>query len=379
MTRAIPPPIDRRRLLCGGAALGLSSLAASPGRGLAATGPAEESLGALAAAKGLRFGASFATHELDAPYGPAYSELYAREARMITSELELKLFTLRPDALTLDFAPADRLLAYAQESDLALHGHTLVWNDGLPDWMKRLSPGEIRHLLDAHLMSVLERYRDGIPTWDVVNEPIAPWDRLPGNLRGGAFYEAMGEDYIAQSFRLAREYAPRCKLILNEAQTESDDENGRVFRESFLALVKRLTSEGVPIDGIGLECHLDTKRPYDFPRFAAYIEELATLVPDIAISEFDVNDRSLPDDIAQRDVAVADIYRRFLGAVLAVKAVRRLTLWQLADHTSWMYYDDARENPASGRRPRPLPFDDRFQPKRARAAIAEALAAMPAR
>ncbi len=381
MTRPAPCEIDRRRLLAGAASL-LAAVALPAERtaaGVAAVPAGGLSLGELAAAKGLLFGASFATHELDKPYGASYAATYAREARMVTSELELKLYTMRPKATALDFGPADRLVLFAREHGLALHGHNLIWNDALPDWIRRLGPDEAAFLMDTHITTVLERYRADIPTWDVVNEPIAPWDRLPGNLRGGVFYAALGEGYIAESFRVARRVAPQARLFLNEAQTESDDENGAVFRASLLALAKRLKAEGAPVDGIGLECHLDSRRPYDFPRFAAFVEELAAEGFEIAISELDVNDVAFPADPAERDRKVADVYRRFLAAVLPVKAVRRLTLWQIADHTSWMYYDDVRLHPKALRRPRPLPFDERFRRKAAWSAIAEALDAMPPR
>lgn len=379
MTAAPPPDVTRRALLSGSAAaLGTAALAQTSSA-FAASNASELSLGARAAAKGLLFGASFATHELDKPYGAQYAETYKREARILTSEAELKLYTMRPDALSLDFAPADRLVAFARENGHVLHGHTLIWNDALPDWIKRLGPGEAELLLETHIRTVLERYGAEIPTWDVVNEPIGPWDNLPGGLRGGAFYTALGEDYIARSFRLARKTAPNVRLYLNEAQTESDDENGEVFRKSFLALLHRLKDQSVPVDGVGFECHLDSKRPYDFPRFAAYVEEVAAMGFEIAISELDINDRALPSNPSERDAHVADFYKRFLAAVLPIKAVRRLTLWQIADHTSWMFYDDVAKNPGARRRPRPLPFDERFRKKPAWHAIAAALDDMPAR
>ncbi len=339
----------------------------------------DRSLGALAAAKGLLFGASFSTAELDTAYGADYAKIYQRDARVLTSELELKLGILRPSADTIDFAPADRLFDFAAKSKLAVRGHTLIWNDGNPDWIKRLGPGEAEHLLEAHIETVMDRYRGRVVQWDVVNEPIGPWDKLPGNLRGGVFYAALGEDYIARSFKVARTVEPTARLFLNEAQTESDDENGQTFRDSFLALIKRLKEQDTPIDGIGLQCHIDSKRPYDFSRFAAFAEEIAALGYEIAITELDVNDRALPTDVKRRDAATADLYAKFLAAVLPITAVKTLTLWQMADHTSWLYYDDVRERPGSNRRPRPLVYDDKFRRKPAWDAVASAFEKMPAR
>jgi endo-1,4-beta-xylanase len=369
--------LTRRATLAGGA-ITLAG-AALPRFARAGIGEEKDSLGALAAAKGLRFGASFAVHELEEPYGPAYAEIYRRETKVIASEVELKLQTLRPTANTLEFGPADRLFAFAAENALAVRGHTLIWHDALPDWIERLGHGEAEQLLETHIEAVLERYRGRVLSWDVVNEPIAPWDRLPGNLRGGPFYAALGEGYIARSFRLARQIDPTARLVLNEAQTESEDEMGLVFRDSLSALLRRLRDIGVAIDVIGLQAHLDSRRPYDFPRFAAFVEELANEGYEIAISELDVNDQAFPADPRQRDQHVADLYTRFLGAVLQVKAVKTLVLWQLADSTSWLYRFDVEKYPRAQRRPRPLLYDQNFMKKRAWLAVAAALEAMPPR
>ena len=73
------------------------------------------SLAAIAADKGIRFGASFAVHELDGSRGNDYAQIYVRDARLLTSELAFKLATLRPTADKIDFQGADRLLTFAEK------------------------------------------------------------------------------------------------------------------------------------------------------------------------------------------------------------------------------------------------------------------------
>ena len=379
MTKSMSALWTRRAALQAGAVAVAAGSLRTPVLGAVTASADEQSLGDLADAKGLLFGASFASHELDRDYGPAYAAIYERDCAVLTTELELKLPILRPDAVTIDFAPADKFFDFAVKAQKKVRGHTLIWNDYLPEWVNRLGPGEVEHLLDAHIATVIDRYRDRVVSWDVVNEPIAPWDKLPGNLRKGAFYSALGEDYIARSFREARRVLPLGQLVLNEAQTESDDENGETFRRSLLALLKRLKAEGAPVDGVGLQCHLDSARPYDFPRFAAFIEDIAALGFEIAITELDVNDRAFPTGLKQRDAKVADVYRRFLAAVLPIKAIKTLTLWQMADHTSWMFYEAAAKPAKTQRHPRPLIYDESFTRKPSWFAVAEALEDMPGR
>lgn len=381
MKLAHPDLPTRRRLLAHGAgfaALGLlsSPLTSSPAF---ARDDNSTSLASLARAKGLELGASFAVHELDQPYGPSYAAAYARDCATITSELAFKMSVLRPRAETIDFTHADRTLDFAERHGLKVRGHTLIWNDDLPAWIHRLGGWEAEHLLDAHIQTMLERYRDRVAIWDVVNEPIGPWDRLPGNLRKGPFLSAMGEGYIARAFRAARQHAGDAILVLNEAQTETDDDNGRTFRDSLLALLRRLKSEAVPIDAVGLQSHLWSSRPYDMARFSGFLDDIAALGFRIHITELDVNDQAFPSSPPQRDRLVADLYSRFLTTVLAHKSVTSLTFWQLGDRTSWLWYAAEQKAPGSTRRPRPLLLDEAFDRKPAWHAVADALRAMPPR
>lgn len=372
--------LTRRDLLAGGAAIVMSGLASPPllARQARASDPGQgASLVTLAAEKGLLLGAAFAVHELDAPYGRRYADAYLRNVGAITSELCFKMSTLRPDAGTLNLAPADRFMAFAQQNGLKVRAHTLIWNDDLPQWIHGLGKGEVEHLMDAHLLTMMERYRGQVAAWDVVNEPIGPWDRLPGNLRKGPFLSALGEDYIARAFRSARRHDPGALLVLNEAQTETADENGQVFRDSLLALLKRLKAEDTPIDAIGLQAHLRSDRPYDMGRFTGFLDEIAALGYQIHITECDVNDSAFRGSISARDKAVADLYRRFLTPVLAHKAVTALSFWQLADHTNWLTY--AAKAQGRARLPRPLLLDSDFSRKPAWHAVARVLKEMPPR
>jgi len=340
---------------------------------------ASGSLGALAAEKGILFGASFATHELDGPRGADYAKMYIRDARILTSELEFKLGTLRPTPDKIDFYGADRLVDFAEANDMRVRGHTLIWNDALPDWVKDLSNDAARELLEAHIATVTTRYGNRVAYWDVVNEPIGPWDGNPGNLRGGPFYRALGEGYIKRSFDLARKFAPSATLVLNEAQTETNDDNGATFRDSLLALLRRLKDQGAPIDAVGIQSHLRTAARYDFPAYAAYLQQIADMGYAIHVTEMDVNDAGLDGTITERDAKVAALYTAYLTEVLKLPAVKVVELWQLSDGTSWMKDFVSNGDLDVRKDARPLPYDADFRKKPAWDAIARALSDAPPR
>lgn len=368
---------SRRGFLSGAIGAGAASLLASRSR--ADTHQTAQSLGAIAAANGILFGGSFATNMLDGPHADAYARIYADDARIVTSEFEFKMWTLRPQPDKLDFFDADRLLAFAERHDMQVRGHTLIWNDNLPDWIKQLAAAECRALLERHIETVVTRYGERVRVWDVVNEPIGPWDRKPGNLRGGAFYEAFGEGYIKRAFEVARAFAPQATLVLNEAQMETNDENGRTFRDSFMALVRRLHDAGTPIDAIGVQSHLKASAPYDFAAFAAFLSEFAAMGYDIHLTELDVNDAGIKGGVAERDRQVAALYQGYLDAVLQLPSIKIVELWQLSDANTWLRDPAVVSELGTRGDARPLIYDDAFRKKPAWHAVAEALARAPKR
>ena len=339
----------------------------------------DRSLGAIAAEKGILFGASFAVHELDASYGEQYARIYQTDARILTSELEFKMSELRPTADKLDFAESDRLVDFAIKRNMKVRAHTLIWNDDLPDWIKMLTPDAAAQLLNVHITTVMERYKGRVDIWDVVNEPIGPWDKNPGNLRSGVYYTALGENYISTAFKKAREISPASTLVLNEAQTETNDDFGKTFRDSLLALLLRLKDDGAPIDAVGIQSHLRTAAPYDFAAFAAYLNEIAELGYAIHVTELDVNDTGTNGPVSKRDAAVADLYESYLNAVLKLPAVKVVQLWQLSDKTTWMQDPETAARMKIRPKARPLLYDDAFRKKPAWDAVARALSDAPAR
>lgn len=377
MTARHKTGLSRRTLLAAGAAGGAALIA--NGALPPALGANGQSLGALAAEKGLLFGASFAVHELDSPHGEDYARIYTSDARILTSELEFKLSDLRPTEDRLDFSGADRLVAFARANAMEVRAHTLIWNDDVPAWIAALPAADAAALMDMHIETVMQRFDGQVRYWDVVNEPVGPWDKLPGNLRKGPFYAALGEGYIAAALRKARAVAPSAVLVLNEAQCETDDETGETFRIALRDIVRKLKAEGVPLDAVGFQSHLKTAANYDLAKFADYLEEIAALGVAIHITELDVNDTGLSGSLAERDRAVAALYRRYLDAVLRVKAVKAVQTWQLSDKTSWMQDASIAARMKLRSNPRPLLYDEAFRRKPAWEAVAAAIAAAPQR
>ncbi len=352
---SLPYPLSRRTVLKGIAASAL------PLSGLQPVHARIQSLAVAARKAGLLFGASASREIFE---NPAYADLYRAHARILTTDVALKFDYIRwkgEDAW--DFAEADRLLAFAGNNNMALRGHTLIWNENAPHWLKRRSRRDIEHILDQHIDRVVGRYAGKLHSWDVVNEPFWPGHGKKGGWRTGPWFEAMGPSYVKRAFLRTARADPAARLVLNEAHCERNDRVGKQIRKSLLRLVDELLDAGVPLDAVGLQGHLQPTKPWNDERFAAFLWKLHERGLNIYISEFDVEDSSFPAAPAARDRLVAKRTEQFLGHVLKVPAVKAVICWQLSDRYSWYTGLAKQNNPHPRRLPRPLPFDADLRPK----------------
>ena len=223
--------------------------------------------------------------------------------------------------------------------------------------------------------------------WDVVNEPIETGHRMDG-LRRNVFLEAFGPDYIRRALVEARALAPRARLMLNEYSLEYDSREERDRRYLFLKLVEGLRRSGAPLDGIGLQGHLDLRKgTVATSSIAAFLRELAGMGLAIVVTELDVKEAEYTAPADRRDRMAADEVRRYLDTVLAEPAVTGVVTWGLSDRHSWLEVleEDYRRFPGAWTERgwaglnRGLPYDASMRRKPMYAAIEAALQARDVR
>ena len=359
----------------------LSGIVAGLGSSLVLTraGFAQESIAGKAASRGIIYGATVTRGQVEE--SPDMRRIVSEEMAMIVPGYEFKWSGHQPGPDRFDFTNADYLMRYAAENGKQVRGHALVWHEALPPWFAglRLDAAAMRQLLTLHLNTVVNRYAGRIHSWDVVNEPVEPWDKRPDGLRDTPFLRALGPDYIDLAFRLAAAADPRARLVLNEYGVEMATEEHERRRRALLALLENMKRRGVPIHAVGIQAHLQAADVrFDPALFRRFLRDIASLGLDCYITEMDVTDRGLPPDLETRDRRVAQTYRRFLDAALAEPCVKMLILWGISDRYTWM--NDSRfARREDGQPVRPHPYDAEFRRKPAWYAIAEAFDAAPPR
>jgi len=237
----------------------------------------------------------------------------------VTPENELKWETVEPQRGRFDFGPADKIIDFAQSHQMAVRGHTLVWHLQNPAWLNDLSAADLKQALGDHIRTVMRHYAGRIGEWDVVNEAVAD----NGKPRESIWLRKLGIGYIALAFRLAHEADPQAKLFYNDYGAEGKG----LKADAVYALVATLKRANVPIDGIGLQAHVDTRPP---PGYAQNVERFAKLGLRVELTEMDV--RTKTDDAAAR-AAQAGQYARLVDGC---KPCARFTVWGLDDADSWV-------------------------------------------
>jgi endo-1,4-beta-xylanase len=367
--------MSRRTLIA--ASLGAAGASLLGSKASAATG---ESLAAAAARGGRFFGSAVRIDELEAERD--LREAVLRECSELVPEIDMNWNMVEPAYGELSFDKMDQLGSFAIEHGKKLRGHTLLWHLAVPDWAARmLRERQDWNLIARYFGSVIPRYGDVIQMWEVVNEPIDPRGRADG-LRDGVLLEVFGPDYISRALRQARIFAPRGQLIINEYGLEYELTEERDRRYFLLKLLERLKNTGAPLDGLGLQGHLDLRKGnISQPAIAKFLREVVGMGLSIVVTELDVKEADYVASPAERDRLVADQVRRYLDVVLSARGVLGVTTWGLSDRHSWLEVtkDDYARFPgawADGSGPgvnRGLPLDSSMHPKPMYFAIRDAL------
>jgi len=249
--------------------------------------------------------------------------------QLITPTNDFKMSRVAPDFsdsdLTVphDWSVTDPYIEWARARSIDWHGHVLIWHKGIPaslvnsTWLGGAwTEAQLRTLMTDHINEMVTRYTPEGPradisgtvtVWDVVNEAIAPaWNHLPDpadpsdwqeTLRSSIWHDGddgpggrpgLGPGFIAEAFTLARAASGSDDITLLYNDFSADELN--VKSDAIYKMCADLLDQGVPIDGIGLQMHLNIYG-LDLNSFRANIERFRTLREgtfEVHITELDI-------------------------------------------------------------------------------------------
>ncbi|MBQ2001886.1 MAG: endo-1,4-beta-xylanase, partial [Bacteroidaceae bacterium] len=305
---------------------------------------------------------------------PEQIALIKKNFNSITAENDMKPASLQPREGEFNWANADRIANFCRENGIKLRGHCLCWHSQFADWMfvdkkgKDVSKEVFYERLRTHIHAVVNRYKDIVYAWDVVNEAMIDGDgrrnrwqtEEPSPYRQSRHFKLCGDEFIAKAFQFAREADPNVLLFYNDYNAADPAKRDRIFN-----MVKKMKDAGVPIDGIGMQGHYNIYGP-SMEDVEAAIEKYSTIVDQIHFTELDIRvnsemggqlqfnrgeDREVPQHLRTLH---EDQYAKLFKVLRKHKdVVTNVTFWNLSDRDSWL-----------GANNYPLPFDKEYKPKR---------------
>ncbi len=299
----------------------------------------------------------------------AYSETLAREFNMVEAEDAMKWGVVRREAEKFDFRGGDEVVRFAQAHGMKVRGHCLVWDHFNPEWLtaKKRPPAELSRLLQDHISTEMTHYQGQVFAWDVVNEALDEQGHFKNSIwynQPGIGFAGEGSKYVEKAFRWARESDPKALLFYNENGAEGSG----VKSDAVYNMIKDFRQRGVPIDGVGLQMHVD-RLDFDTTAVARNIARLTALGVQVHITELDVavpvdaNGAARPTDLDTQ----AKIYRGVVDACVQNPGCTAIQTWGFTDKWSWIGSHSQHTRGAA------LPFDRFYKPKAAYDEMVKAL------
>ena len=330
-----------------------------------------------------------------------------KEFNSITAENCMKPGELHPAPGVWNFEEADKIANFCREHGIKMRGHNLVWHSQFASWMfqahdengnpiverdekgdtvfveqrvfgrrrpqgqpgqaPQFQPGQMPQFetvmvpkyvaaskeefydsLHAHINTVVNRYKDVIYCWDVVNEAMSDANNLEAtyeeSFRKSQAYQLCGDEFIKNAFIWAHEADPNAGLFYNDYSAWTPSKRTYIYN-----MVKKLQSEGAPITGIGMQGHYNI---YDNPTledFETAIKMYLELVDDLQITEFDIRINEEAGGQLQFSRGEGQVYTEEIQAMQQKKyadlfeIIRKykknfscVTFWNVNDSVSWL-------------------------------------------
>ncbi len=263
---------------------------------------------------------------------------------------------LHPAPDEYDFAELDKLVDFSKDNIKPVQMFHLLWGEGnhLPDWLKNgnYSKEQINEFNRDHIAKVAGHYKGRAESWSVVNEAFTRnlhvyglRDWFSDNLGGGT-------QYIDDAFISAREADPNAKLLLNDFNNEGENK----ISDAMYNYIKEAKAKGIPIDGLGMQMHIDGNNPPKKDDVIKNIQRFGEIGVPTYVTEFDVNLNRVEGSDKYKSKLEAQITYDMVRACIESKSCVSFTEFGTTDRDKfikWLTKDDSHA----------YLFDKKYQPK----------------
>ncbi|NHE57312.1 endo-1,4-beta-xylanase [Cyclobacterium plantarum] len=274
-----------------------------------------------------------------------YKARFLENFNSAVTENALKWANMEAEKGKVNHQTVEGILQWTEENDIPLRGHNLFWgiDKFVQPWVKELSDAELEATIRDRAISIASRYKGRFVEYDLNNEMI----------HGNYYEDRLGPDITAKMVEWVLEGDPDAKMYLNDYDILTGNRLG-----DYMAQIRKLLAQGVPIAGIGVQGHLHGST-FDRLALKASLDSLAQFGLPIRITEFNMpgqrskfyKDSQLAmtsEEEAQNARELVDYYR----ICFAHPAVEGILMWGFWEGVNWipsssLYTRDWKAKPAA--------------------------------
>jgi len=258
-----------------------------------------------------------------------YKEKFLENFNSAVTENAVKWPNMERQQGKVNYLTVDAILKWSDENHLPLRGHNIFW--GIPQfvqpWVKALSDVELEQTLKNRAETLTAHYKGRFQEYDLNNEMV----------HGNYYEDRLGTDITKKMAQWAKTGDPNVKLFLNDYDILTG-----VKLPEYMAQIRRLLKQGVPIAGIGVQGHLHAET-FDRLQLKNALDSLAQFHLPIRVTEFNLpgqrskyyKDRTLTLTPEEEDVKAKEIVD-YYKICFAHPAVEGILMWGFWEGANWI-------------------------------------------
>ncbi|HLP73126.1 MAG TPA: endo-1,4-beta-xylanase [Bacteroidales bacterium] len=258
-----------------------------------------------------------------------FEQKFLENFNSAVTENALKWYSMERQKGQVRYDIIDGILKWTESHEIPLRGHNLFWgiSQFVQPWIKELGNEELSQTIKNRAETVTSKYRGRFAEYDLNNEMI----------HGNYYEERLGPGITRQMADWAHNGDPDAKLFVNDY----DILTGRRL-DDYMAHIRKLKSQGVPVAGIGVQGHLHAET-FDRGELRRALDSLAKFHLPVRITEFNMpgqrssyyKDRIqelTPEQEQQKAAELADYYR----ICFSHPAVEGILMWGFWAGANWI-------------------------------------------
>jgi len=227
---------------------------------------------------------------------------------------------MEPEPGNVNYSEIDTIMGWAKKAGWYTRGHCLIWGGPnswqLPSWIvaDTMSGEKMYEACETRIRRDVTKYAGAINEYDVINEPFhETW-----------LAERTGDSINWNAFKWAEESDPAAKLFVNEF-------NIIVWPviDDYMATIRELLSNGAPLDGIGVQGHMENN--INWQQIKTSLDSLAKFNLPITVTEFDMK----IDEYSISEQNQADYYARIMRTMFSYPLVEGFYFFGVYDKYAW--------------------------------------------